>query len=497
MKLKYLNFIRGVSINNVSRYGVTLSMLSFLLYILYEFFAITGILTSKLVGLIAYLLLPTLFVVGIVLIIYGWARERKVTGKSFRELLESQYSEDELEESETGTPVFRAVLITGLIGVLFLIVAGLRTLHFMDEPEFCGTACHSVMNPEWTVYQASPHSHVACVECHVGEGTKALIDSKINGAWQMISITFDLYERPIPTPVHQLRPARETCEKCHWPDKFYGTLLKTFVHYKPDKNSTPSYTTLALKVDTRESGNKSGIHWHIGKNNEVRYSSVNDEREEILWVESKQPDGTYKRYVNKKLKDLENSGENATRVMDCVDCHNRVTHIYQDPEEAVDKSIHKGLIPRSIPFIKRESLGALTASFTDAEKGKEIVKNRILGFYRQNLPEVLTSRSRELDKAIETLQNIYATNIHHRMNIDWNPYPNHLGHKHNGGCFRCHNENMVDASGKAIRYDCTLCHSILAYDSDKPFKYLEPVKSAEKDSAMHADLQSEFLNSYK
>ena len=107
-------------------------------------------------------------------------------------------------------------------------------LQFMDEPEFCGTACHSVMNPEWVTYQQSPHARVKCVECHVGEGVGALIDSKLNGMWQMVSVTFDLLERPIPTPVHQLRPARETCEKCHWPDKFYGSRLKTVARYARD-----------------------------------------------------------------------------------------------------------------------------------------------------------------------------------------------------------------------------------------------------------------------
>ncbi len=170
-------------------------------------------------------------------------------------------------------------------------------LHFMDSAEFCGTACHSVMNPEWTTYQASPHARVACVECHVGEGVGALVNSKLNGAWQMVSATFDLYERPIPTPVHQLRPARETCEKCHWPSKFYGSRLQTRIAYENDEASTPRYTTLNLKIDAGAAGD-TGVHWHISPGKEVRYASVDDEREEMIWVESLQPDGNVRRFVN-------------------------------------------------------------------------------------------------------------------------------------------------------------------------------------------------------
>ena len=148
------------------------------------------------------------------------------------------------------------------------------------------------MNPEWTTYQASPHAHVACVECHVGEGVGALVDSKLNGAWQMVSATFDLYERPIPTPVHQLRPARETCEKCHWPDKFYGSRLQTRVSYEDDEASRRA-TRPSTSRSTPEPPATTGVHWHIAPSNEVRYASVDDEREEMIWVESRQPDGSY------------------------------------------------------------------------------------------------------------------------------------------------------------------------------------------------------------
>ncbi len=495
MKLKYLHFVRGVSINQIGKLGMVLTTSSFITFIFLEVLRMMKVITNSYVGLITYLLLPSLFVVGLILIPIGWYKYRVSTGKSTKELLATRFDQNDLQKSRLGASLVRTVLLFTIINILFLSIASMRTLSFMDEAEFCGTACHSVMSPEWATYQVSPHSRVACVQCHVGEGAGALINSKLNGAWQMISASLNLYERPIPTPVHQLRPSRETCEKCHWPNKFYGSKLKSFVTYQNDEKSTPLYSTLVLKIDDGEEVGKAGIHWHINDKNTVKYASVDDKREEIIWVEVDQPDGSVKRFQNKKLNDLEIKSEE-TRIMDCVDCHNRATHIYEDPEKAVDKRIRKGLIDRSLPFIKRESLGALLSSFTDSETASNIITNRLNSFYRKNYPDLLGVKGEAIDKATEVLKTVYKTNIHVGMNIDWNTYPNYLNHDKDSGCFRCHNNNMVDVENKPINSDCTLCHSILAYDSKEPFQYIKPVSSADKDSAMHVYLQEEFLKSF-
>jgi hypothetical protein len=79
------------------------------------------------------------------------------------------------------------------------------------------------------------------------------------------------------------------------------------------------------------------------------------------------------------------------------------------------------------------------------------------------------------------------------MNVDWGNYPSHLGHRQGkAGCFRCHNGDMVDSEGRSISGDCTLCHSLLAFESPSAFRYLEPVAAAQPDSAMHVYLQAEF-----
>lgn len=496
MKDKYFKFLLAVSVNRIGKTGMILTTSAFITFIVLEIPRLMGILTNAYFGLITYLLLPTLFFIGLALIPFGWWKYKKTTGKSFEDLANTQFEENELSESKFGSGIFRTIAILTIVNVLFLSFASFRTLKFMDGAEFCGTACHSVMNPEWVTYQQSPHARVDCVECHVGEGVDALVASKLNGAWQMISVTFDLLERPIPTPVHNLRPARETCEKCHWPDKFYGTKLKTFARYKKDEKNTPSYTTLNLKIDTGKKVGSSGIHWHVSDKNEVRYASADYQRSEMVWVESKQQDGSIKRFANKNLLAGKSEIQEA-RKMDCIDCHNRATHIYEDPEKAIDTRIHSGLIDKSLPFIKREGHYAITKNYMDKETANNLIANYIERFYRNNYPNIANSKENEIANSVKALQDIYHRNIHPEMKIEWGSYPNHIGHDNNRGCFRCHNQNMVDEAGTAIRYDCTLCHSILAYDSEEAFKYLKPVNKKDIDYHMHKELKHEFLNSVK
>ncbi|MBN2710212.1 MAG: NapC/NirT family cytochrome c [Calditrichaceae bacterium] len=494
---KYVRFIKNISINAYGKAGVILTTSSFLVFLVFELARMTGILTNAYIGLITYLLFPLMFVIGLILIPIGWYKRLKSTGKTTRQLLQQQFDDNELKESFFGSKLSLKIGLLTLVNILFLLFASTQMLSFMDEPYFCGTACHSVMNPEWVTYQQSPHARVKCVECHVGEGTDALIASKLNGMWQMISITFNLYERPIPTPVHQLRPARETCEKCHWPDKFYGDRLRKIVRYQHDEKNTPVYSTLLLKIDSGKKGEKAGIHWHVAAENEVRYVSVNDKREEMIWVEVRQADQTYKRYFNNTLLEAEKIETSDPRILDCMDCHNRATHIYQDPEKAIDERIQAGFISAGLPFIKREGLRAISINYNDQNTGLIGIATHINNFYRRNSPLISTSQMPEIDRAIYELQQIYQRNIHPHMNISWGSYASFIGHDHNSGCFRCHNNHMISNDGEYISYDCTTCHSILAMEEMQPLKYLEPVEEKTRGAEMHRYLQEEFKKYYR
>ncbi len=499
MQRLYLAFLRGVSANITSRIGVILTTSSVVVFILFEIIWWMGILTNAYIGLVTYVALPSAFLLGLALIPMGWWRYSKIKGKKFSDLFSAQFSDEDFKARVEGSRVLRIVTILTLANVIFLGVLSTQTVHFMDSSRFCGTACHAVMSPEWTTYQVSPHAHVKCVECHVGEGTRALINSKLNGAWQMISASFNLYEQPIPTPVHNLRPARETCEHCHWPDKFHGNRIVTHEKFEQNELNTRLYTTLMLKIGTGADGKASGSHWHVGEDNEVRYSSVDDQRKEIIWVEVLQENGNYKRYNNSRMRDSNVSGSEHVRVLDCVDCHNRATHIYEDPERALDDRLEHGLISASLPFIKQKGLGALLGSYPDKESGLKSIDLSLRNYYLTNYPDISNRNTQSIDQAISTIQEIYSRNIHPEMNITWNSYPSQLGHRGDQGCFRCHNSYMVDDDGKSISMDCTLCHSILAVDSQEPFDYLNRTSLSDSNavSKMKMYLGEEFRSNIR
>lgn len=488
---RYIGFIRGVSVNRLGKVGVILVTSSFITFVVLELARLIGLFTSSYGGLITYLTLPTLFVIGLVILPIAWWRQKKQTGLTTRELIDRQFEEEKRSQPFYQSPLMLSIVGLSALNIVFLVAASTRMLSFMDEPVFCGTACHSVMHPEWITYQDSPHARVKCVECHVGEGVDALIDSKLNGTWQMISVTFNLYEKPIPTPVHQLRPARETCEKCHWPSKFYGERIDRIVRYEDDSASTPRYTTLSLKVDTGSVPAQGGIHWHVSDVNEVRYTSVGDEREEMIWVDVRQDDGSFKRFRNTRL-DVSVTHEDV-RVLDCVDCHNRATHIYEDPERAVDERIELGLLPRGLPYLKREAVHAIRITYADSASAMQGIEDQLYGFYRREFPLVVSAWSGLIDSAVAVLRDVYRRNVHHKMNVMWNAYPNHLGHEDGGGCFRCHSPSLVAEDGSSITTDCTVCHSFAAYDSDRAFKFMLEADTAEPNYRMHQYLRSEWL----
>jgi len=498
MYRKYVNFIRGISVNRIGQAGVVLTTSSFTAFIIFEFLRLIGVLNSAYIGLVLYLLLPTLFLIGIVLIPIAWIIFKKKRGKTTEELLSERFGEEYSQKSVYGSKIFITSMVFTLIAIIFISIAGYRTLSFMEQPRFCGTACHSVMGPEWATYQKSPHSKVKCVQCHVGEGVEALIESKMSGLRQMILASVNAYSKPVPTPVHQLRPSRETCEKCHWPEKFYGNRLKIIKRYGYDKSSTPTYNTLSLKIDTGNKTGKSGIHWHIGTNSEVRYTSVGDLRREMIRIDVKQSNGSYKHFYNKRLTDKSSLVKKEDmRVMDCVDCHNRATHIYEEPTFAVDDRMSRGLVDTSLPFIKREMVAAITKNYNNRAAGFKGIETHLKNFYSINFSKETLGKQKSIDEAISVAKEIYGRNIHPYMKVDWGTYPNHLGHRQGEGCFRCHNENMVDDTGKHIPYDCTMCHSILSNGEKKAFKYLEKEIKSSKSSKMHEYLKDEFLKDNK
>ena len=319
------------------------------------------------------------------------------------------------------------------------------------------------MEPEWTAYQRSPHARVHCVDCHVGGGASNFLQAKLSGVRQVIALATDSYNRPIPTPVHNLRPARATCNECHWPTRFHGDRTRVITRFRSDSENTETQTIIVNNVGGgQEQGVSVGVHWHVDPSLEVHYTS-DESREFVQEIETVYSDGTVKVF-KRELAENDPPAE-STRTMDCIDCHNRPTHVYLQPEEAVDGVLRLGVLSRDLPFIRREGLAAIKAEYPSHEAAKEGIAAQIRGFYADSFPALAASRGHAVDEAIETLQEVYVTNVFPDMNVTWGTYPDHLGHSGMaGGCFRCHNVAFTADDGSKISADCELCHQIVAYE---------------------------------
>jgi nitrate/TMAO reductase-like tetraheme cytochrome c subunit len=429
--------------------------------------AMLGFVGSPYIGIFAFLVLPGFFILGLLLIPLGTYLARR------RARIAAERGEEiphlpviDLNDAEIRRRVLVFAVLTAL-NVVILGVAGYKGLQVMDSPAFCGS-CHSVMDPEFTAYRRSPHARVSCVECHIGEGASWFVKSKLSGAWQLVSVTFDLYQRPIPVPIHNLRPARETCEECHWPSKFTGDRLRVTTSFADDEANTERKSVVLLHVGGGETavGPIKGIHAHVAPGVEIRYLA-DPERKQISTVEATWADGATTLF---RTKDSPATLQPTTawRVMECVDCHNRPTHRYREAGPEVDEAIQAHRIDVKLPFVKREAMKALQAAYPSHEAARAGIEKQITDFYRQLDPTAWPGREARVKAAAAALGDIYCWNVWPAMRITWGTYPSFLGHEQAPGCFRCHDGEHVDAKGNAISQDCSLCHSLLALDEKDP-----------------------------
>lgn len=346
-----------------------------------------------------------------------------------------------------------------VIGSIFMIVfafAGYNGFLLTESVGFCGETCH-VMEPERMAHANSPHARVRCVECHVGEGAGWYVKSKLSGARQLFAVMLHTYETPIPTPVENLRPARETCQHCHWPEKFAKAQLFQRPHFRYDeKNSAEQLTMLIRTGGGGEAGG--GIHWHMFIQNEVTYIAEDRHLQVIPWVQVKnRKTGEVREYrrTEKPLNQAQLDGMKK-HVMDCMDCHNRPAHGFEAPDLAVDRALTAGTIPLTLPFAKAMAVDALSREYADRKAAHEGLKGDVLAFYAKKYP---TADAKDVEKAATAVVGIYDRNVFPEMKVGWNTYPSNIGHRNWPGCFRCHDGQHATADGKVLSNDCGLCHT--------------------------------------
>jgi hypothetical protein len=438
----------------VSAAGVALTTSSAVLFLILIGLELFGYLQNPYAGIVVFIMVPALFVLGLLLIPLGtWIdRRRQPVGTA-------EWPTLSLGDANVRRTVIFVVVAT-LVNIAILSVASFGAVEYSESQAFCGQTCHSVMSPQFVAHQGGPHARVHCVTCHVGPGTGAFLSAKLNGSRQLWLVMRGDYHRPIPTPIDNLPAATVTCEQCHWPDRYIGDVTKVFYEHADDEANTATRTTVRLKVGgaIAGTGSGSGIHWHMNRANVVEYVAADERREQIPYIKVSTPDGQVREYFAEGVTPGDVAGRPSRR-MDCFDCHNRPAHTFgSTPERAVDAALGDGRMDAKIPFIRRDAVRALRAPYPSHEAASAEIDRTIRESVNARLPHTFEEAS--LRRAIQVTQAIYRTNVFPAMNIGWGTYTNQSGHTTSNGCFRCHDETHKTRDGRAIGQDCELCHAI-------------------------------------
>jgi hypothetical protein len=450
--------------NFLSSVGAAIAIISGLLVVTMLIISIFTKLENPYLGIFSFIILPVVLIFGLLLIPLGmWRQWRK-------EKRGERIQKPKWPYVDLNIKAHRNAFIIFLFGTFFFIiftaVGSYQAFHFSESVTFCGTTCHKLMEPEYTAYQNSPHARVPCVACHVGPGAGWYTQSKLSGAYQVYATIFNKYPRPIPRPIKNLRPARVTCEQCHWPAKFYSSQGVEFNHYEYDSANTHWPIKMLVKVGGGTLGAREalGIHWHVSHDIKVEYIARDRKRQDLPWV----------KYTDIKTgqEDIYQDADNPLtqeeidtlprRTMDCVDCHNSPSHIYHSPDEAIDNAIELGQINSDIPEIKSITVQAMAIEYDSTEEAMQKISDTLTTFYKNKYPEYYKQNKDLIERAVSATQYEFSQNIFPFMKVRWSVYPNNIGHFYSVGCFRCHDGNHEDSTGQAISHSCTNCHAITA-----------------------------------
>ena len=414
------------------------------------------------IGIVVFIIIPVIFVLGLVLIPFGIFLARKHVKRMGREFLVDTDRRSYIRKFA----IFFA--ITSALNVVIGTQGTYRAVEHMETVQFCGQSCH-VMKPEFSAHQNSPHANVACVDCHVSPGVGGWIASKKAGTRQLLDVVFRRVHYPIASAIesNRLVPSRDTCEQCHWPAKFDSVALRLIFHFRDDATNTQTQTLLMMLIG---GGNFGGIHGkHMGPGVEIHYATKDPKRQEIPWVE-------YRNHRTGELQTFLAEGSTVATVgnlprfqMECVDCHNRPTHTFALPERAVDRAMGMGLISPALPFIKKEAVALLKANYQSNDEASQTIPAELARFYERSDPAASSQRSKEISDAGREIAAIYNRNVFPELKVTWGTYPNNLGHTDFPGCFRCHDGAHSTSDQKmTITQDCSTCHEPLAIDEASP-----------------------------
>ena len=472
----YIKIISLASRGKMSMIGAILVSILLPVLLISAGFDALGLIENPYFGFLLYVVMAPLLVLGVILLVLGsfFFRSKEELGTYTVEYLKEQFT-----RPGRYTRVRRLLYFTAAMTLVLVFVVGVASyssFQYTSSSRFCGLFCHNVMQPQYTAYENSPHSRVSCVECHLGKDADWTERSRFTGIKQLVAVATDSYSRPITSPIEALRPGRKTCEECHLPEKFHGSRLYTKEHFLADEKNTEVRTVILMKVGSGDVQGKvaHGIHWHVSEAQQVFYRAADRDRDviiEVRQVEKGKKDVVYTPIPNADgTLDIQISepGAGDLRQMDCIDCHNRPTHVLLSAEEALDAKLSANIIPPYLPFIKRQALSAIEKEYTSREAARVEISRDLQNWYRENYPELIKNNPSLFERAVQGTLEAYEENVFPGMHVTWGTYKNNIGHKDELGCFRCHGKLQESKSGRVINSDCNLCHVILAEDEEQP-----------------------------
>jgi hypothetical protein len=450
--------------NAITMLGMFVAIIGLLGLFTFGLFSLFGKAQNPYVDIVGYLMMPTILITGMILMPLGilfksWRLHRRNPQEPLGFLF------PHIDLSDPAQRKAAKVVIGGTF--VLLPVVGLSSYHgyhYTDSADFCAKPCHAVMEPQATTYRNSAHARVRCAECHIGAGASWFVKSKLSGTRQVIATWRDTYPRPIPPAITELRPARETCEECHWPKKFFGAQLAERVRFGPDEQNTRHTINMLIKTgggDTSTGRRAEGIHAHMALSGRIEYVATDAKLQVIPWVKKTALDGTEAIYRSDGKPSSDPRPEGTVRVIDCMDCHNRPAHKFLSPSEAADLALEVGKIDATLPFIKREAVAVLAEPYSDLETARTRIGEALTTFYQQQYADLYAARQVEINQAIDAVRDAYQHNFFPMMKVTWQTYPDNIGHKISAGCFRCHEGRHVNQRGEVLSRDCDACHSFL------------------------------------
>ena len=381
------------------------------------------------------------------------------------------------------------VTILGALAVLF--ITGGAAWEITNSSEFCGLACHT-MPPEYISYLNSPHARVKCVECHIGRATIATqFFRKAHDISHVVKFVGADYETPI--YVKGLRPAPQVCERCHNPEKFSDNSQAEIKHYDAAKNNELSTTYLSFKIGggTHREGLGKGIHWHAENAIEYIYSDDPHLQQEIPWVKVTYADsGETEIFTDTEAAlppDFAEQNADRVQTMDCMTCHNRDSHPFKSPDQALDDAMARGLIAVEIPYFKQNAIAIMERQYPSMDHANNAIDG-LKQYYTVNWSDYYTANVETVDKAIAEVKRLYSEMVYPTMDVSWTTHPDNVGHKDSPGCFRCHDGKHLNEKQESIRIECNLCHTIpLKAPADGSTPYMALSEAYEPESHINTN----------